>query len=147
MFFENDERECIEVKGFKLTEKSNAIKRNWNNQMVPTFSVMLCFRGLLNWTVLEVILILNIPFDSCKCFVFVCRAVTRPVLILLPVLGLTWLCGVLVHLSVVVAYIFITLNAFQVYKDIQYQLCLSLYVQISLPLLSVRYNIELLIGC
>lgn len=42
------------------------------------------------------------------------RAVTRPVLILLPVLGLTWLCGVLVHLSVVVAYIFITLNAFQV---------------------------------
>lgn len=43
-----------------------------------------------------------------------CRAVTRPVLILLPVLGLTWLCGVLVHLSAVVAYIFITLNAFQV---------------------------------
>lgn len=39
---------------------------------------------------------------------------TRPVLILLPVLGLTWLCGVLVHLSAVVAYIFITLNAFQV---------------------------------
>ncbi|XP_070820085.1 adhesion G protein-coupled receptor D2 [Chaetodon trifascialis] len=40
-------------------------------------------------------------------------AVTRPVLILLPVLGLTWLCGLLVHLSVVVAYIFIALNAFQ----------------------------------
>ncbi|XP_040051070.2 adhesion G protein-coupled receptor D2 isoform X3 [Gasterosteus aculeatus] len=40
-------------------------------------------------------------------------AVTRPVLILLPVLGLTWLCGVLVHLSVVLAYIFITLNALQ----------------------------------
>ncbi|KAK7933995.1 hypothetical protein WMY93_004891 [Mugilogobius chulae] len=40
-------------------------------------------------------------------------AVTRPVLILLPVLGLTWLCGVLVHLSVVVAYVFIILNAFQ----------------------------------
>ncbi|KAM6965370.1 adhesion G protein-coupled receptor D2 [Aplochiton taeniatus] len=40
-------------------------------------------------------------------------AVTRPVLILLPVLGLTWLCGVLVHLSVVMAYIFIVLNAFQ----------------------------------
>ncbi|KAM6944415.1 adhesion G protein-coupled receptor D2 [Lycodopsis pacificus] len=40
-------------------------------------------------------------------------AVTRPVLILLPVLGLTWLCGVLVHLSVVVAYIFIALNALQ----------------------------------
>uniref|UniRef100_A0A8C1RHL7 Adhesion G protein-coupled receptor D2 n=1 Tax=Cyprinus carpio TaxID=7962 RepID=A0A8C1RHL7_CYPCA len=40
-------------------------------------------------------------------------AAARPVLILLPVLGLTWLCGVLVHLSVVVAYLFITLNAFQ----------------------------------
>ncbi|XP_041957474.1 adhesion G-protein coupled receptor D2 isoform X2 [Alosa sapidissima] len=40
-------------------------------------------------------------------------AATRPVLILLPVLGLTWLCGVLVHTSVVVAYIFIILNAFQ----------------------------------
>ncbi|XP_074493571.1 adhesion G protein-coupled receptor D2 isoform X1 [Sebastes fasciatus] len=40
-------------------------------------------------------------------------AVTRPVLILLPVLGLTWLCGVLVHLSVVVAYVFIALNAVQ----------------------------------
>lgn len=40
-------------------------------------------------------------------------AVTRPVLILLPVLGLTWLCGVLVHLSVVVAYVFVALNAFQ----------------------------------
>ncbi|XP_067087954.1 adhesion G-protein coupled receptor D2-like, partial [Osmerus mordax] len=40
-------------------------------------------------------------------------AVTRPVLILLPVLGLTWLCGVLVHLSMVVAYAFIVLNAFQ----------------------------------
>ncbi|KAM4578211.1 adhesion G protein-coupled receptor D2 isoform 2-T2 [Fundulus diaphanus] len=40
-------------------------------------------------------------------------AVTRPVLILLPVLGLTWICGVLVHLSVVVSYIFIVLNSFQ----------------------------------
>ncbi|XP_076005472.1 adhesion G protein-coupled receptor D2 [Genypterus blacodes] len=40
-------------------------------------------------------------------------AVTRPVLILLPVLGLTWLCGVLVHLSIVIAYVFIALNAFQ----------------------------------
>ncbi|KAL7884113.1 hypothetical protein AOLI_G00068830, partial [Acnodon oligacanthus] len=32
---------------------------------------------------------------------------------LLPVLGLTWLCGILVHLSVVLAYLFIALNAFQ----------------------------------
>lgn len=50
--------------------------------------------------------------------VYVFRAVTRPVLILLPVLGLTWLCGVLVHLSVVVAYVFIALNAFQVRKKL-----------------------------
>uniref|UniRef100_A0A3Q2D663 Adhesion G protein-coupled receptor D2 n=1 Tax=Cyprinodon variegatus TaxID=28743 RepID=A0A3Q2D663_CYPVA len=40
-------------------------------------------------------------------------AVTRPVLILLPVLGLTWICGVLVHLSVVLSYIFIILNSLQ----------------------------------
>ncbi|XP_063049872.1 adhesion G-protein coupled receptor D2 [Engraulis encrasicolus] len=40
-------------------------------------------------------------------------AATRPVLILLPVLGLTWLCGVLVHTSPAVAYLFIILNAFQ----------------------------------
>ncbi|XP_051950579.1 adhesion G-protein coupled receptor D2 isoform X2 [Xyrauchen texanus] len=40
-------------------------------------------------------------------------AATRPVLILLPVLGLTWLCGVLQHLSIVLTYLFITLNAFQ----------------------------------
>ncbi|KAL4622638.1 adhesion G-protein coupled receptor D2 [Arapaima gigas] len=40
-------------------------------------------------------------------------AATRPVLILLPVLGLTWLCGVLVHLSLALAYLFIALNAFQ----------------------------------
>ncbi|ROI74380.1 Adhesion G-protein coupled receptor D2 [Anabarilius grahami] len=46
-------------------------------------------------------------------------AATRPVLILLPVLGLTWLCGVLVHLSDVVAYLFITLNAFQVRNAIR----------------------------
>ncbi|TKS78032.1 Adhesion G-protein coupled receptor D2 [Collichthys lucidus] len=49
----------------------------------------------------------------CAFWDFDLTAVTRPVLILLPVLGLTWLCGVLVHLSVVVAYIFIALNAFQ----------------------------------
>ncbi|XP_015222520.2 adhesion G-protein coupled receptor D2 isoform X1 [Lepisosteus oculatus] len=38
---------------------------------------------------------------------------TKPVIILLPVLGLTWLCGILVHLSVILAYIFIAMNAFQ----------------------------------
>lgn len=33
---------------------------------------------------------------------------------LLPVLGLTWACGVLVHLSIVWAYVFIVLNSLQV---------------------------------
>lgn len=66
-----------------------------------------------------------------------CRAVTRPVLILLPVLGLTWLCGVLVHLSVVVAYVFIALNAFQVNKDwISATLCLILYSDLTLYLVN-----------
>ncbi|XP_067868604.1 adhesion G-protein coupled receptor D2 isoform X2 [Heterodontus francisci] len=40
-------------------------------------------------------------------------AAIKPVVILLPVLGLTWFCGVLVHLSIVLAYIFIVLNSFQ----------------------------------
>ncbi|MGH0130751.1 UNVERIFIED_CONTAM: hypothetical protein FKN15_043442 [Acipenser sinensis] len=40
-------------------------------------------------------------------------AAIKPVLVLLPLLGLTWLCGVLVHLSVVLAYIFTAMNAFQ----------------------------------
>ncbi|KAJ7994042.1 hypothetical protein DPEC_G00261840 [Dallia pectoralis] len=54
------------------------------------------------------------PSSASKLYTFdLTWAVTRPVLILLPVLGLTWLCGVLVHLSVVVAYVFIALNAFQ----------------------------------
>uniref|UniRef100_U3JHF8 Adhesion G protein-coupled receptor D2 n=1 Tax=Ficedula albicollis TaxID=59894 RepID=U3JHF8_FICAL len=41
-------------------------------------------------------------------------ATAKPVLVLLPVLGLTWLCGVLVHLSIVWAYVFIVLNSLQV---------------------------------
>ncbi|NWV22597.1 AGRD2 protein, partial [Origma solitaria] len=40
-------------------------------------------------------------------------ATAKPVLVLLPVLGLTWLCGVLVHLSIVWAYVFIVLNSLQ----------------------------------
>ncbi|KAF4797730.1 adhesion G protein-coupled receptor D2 [Turdus rufiventris] len=40
-------------------------------------------------------------------------ATAKPVLVLLPVLGLTWVCGVLVHLSIVWAYIFIVLNSLQ----------------------------------
>ncbi|XP_075040815.1 adhesion G protein-coupled receptor D2 isoform X2 [Mixophyes fleayi] len=40
-------------------------------------------------------------------------ATAKPIIVLLPVLGLTWLCGVLVHLSVIWAYTFIFLNAFQ----------------------------------
>lgn len=38
----------------------------------------------------------------------------KPVLVLLPVLGLTWVCGVFVHLSIVWAYVFIVLNSLQV---------------------------------
>uniref|UniRef100_A0A8C8A5N2 Adhesion G protein-coupled receptor D2 n=1 Tax=Otus sunia TaxID=257818 RepID=A0A8C8A5N2_9STRI len=41
-------------------------------------------------------------------------ATAKPILVLLPVLGLTWVCGVLVHLSVVWAYVFIVLNSLQV---------------------------------
>ncbi|XP_063792934.1 adhesion G-protein coupled receptor D2 isoform X2 [Pseudophryne corroboree] len=40
-------------------------------------------------------------------------ATAKPIIVLLPVLGLTWLCGILVHLSVIWAYTFIFLNAFQ----------------------------------
>ncbi|XP_039767907.1 adhesion G-protein coupled receptor D2 [Ornithorhynchus anatinus] len=40
-------------------------------------------------------------------------ATAKPVLVLLPVLGLTWLCGMLVHVSVAWAYVFITLNSLQ----------------------------------
>ncbi|NXL17921.1 AGRD2 protein, partial [Setophaga kirtlandii] len=40
-------------------------------------------------------------------------AMAKPVLVLLPVLGLTWLCGLLVHLSIVWAYVFIVLNSLQ----------------------------------
>uniref|UniRef100_A0A8C5II54 Adhesion G protein-coupled receptor D2 n=1 Tax=Junco hyemalis TaxID=40217 RepID=A0A8C5II54_JUNHY len=42
------------------------------------------------------------------------QATAKPVLVLLPVLGLTWLCGLLVHLSIVWAYVFIVLNSLQV---------------------------------
>uniref|UniRef100_A0A8C3K7S1 Adhesion G protein-coupled receptor D2 n=1 Tax=Calidris pygmaea TaxID=425635 RepID=A0A8C3K7S1_9CHAR len=41
-------------------------------------------------------------------------ATAKPVLVLLPVLGLTWVCGVLVHLSIIWAYVFIVLNSLQV---------------------------------
>ncbi|XP_073397522.1 adhesion G protein-coupled receptor D2 [Dendrobates tinctorius] len=40
-------------------------------------------------------------------------ATAKPIIVLLPVLGLTWLCGVLVHINVIWAYVFIFLNAFQ----------------------------------
>ncbi|KYO23490.1 adhesion G-protein coupled receptor D2 isoform B [Alligator mississippiensis] len=40
-------------------------------------------------------------------------ATAKPVLVLLPVLGLTWVCGVLVHLSIIWAYVFIGLNSLQ----------------------------------
>ncbi|XP_069772845.1 adhesion G protein-coupled receptor D2-like [Narcine bancroftii] len=37
----------------------------------------------------------------------------KPLAILLPVLGLTWFCGVLVHLHITLGYIFVVLNSFQ----------------------------------
>ncbi|XP_066548804.1 adhesion G-protein coupled receptor D2 [Amia ocellicauda] len=42
------------------------------------------------------------------------RTVVKPVLVLLPILGLTWLCGVLVSSSTAMAYIFVLLNSLQV---------------------------------
>uniref|UniRef100_A0A8D3BIE0 G-protein coupled receptors family 2 profile 2 domain-containing protein n=1 Tax=Scophthalmus maximus TaxID=52904 RepID=A0A8D3BIE0_SCOMX len=39
--------------------------------------------------------------------------ILKAVLVLLPILGLTWLCGVLVPFSIVMAYIFILLNSLQ----------------------------------
>uniref|UniRef100_A0A3P8R8P2 G-protein coupled receptors family 2 profile 2 domain-containing protein n=1 Tax=Astatotilapia calliptera TaxID=8154 RepID=A0A3P8R8P2_ASTCA len=42
-------------------------------------------------------------------------AAVKAVLVLLPILGLTWLCGVLVPLSIVMAYVFILLNSLQVH--------------------------------
>ncbi|KAF3835227.1 hypothetical protein F7725_027785 [Dissostichus mawsoni] len=42
------------------------------------------------------------------------RAAVKAILVLLPILGLTWLCGVLVPFSIVMAYIFILLNSLQV---------------------------------
>ncbi|XP_041064687.1 adhesion G-protein coupled receptor D2-like [Carcharodon carcharias] len=41
------------------------------------------------------------------------RAAVKAVLVLLPILGLTWLSGVLVPLSVIMAYIFVILNSLQ----------------------------------
>ncbi|XP_074871729.1 adhesion G protein-coupled receptor D2 isoform X2 [Carettochelys insculpta] len=46
-------------------------------------------------------------------------ATAKPILVLLPVLGLTWVCGVLVHLSIIWAHIFIVLNSLQVRHAIQ----------------------------
>lgn len=43
-----------------------------------------------------------------------CRATVKPVLVLLPVLGLTWLVSMLVHLSPAWAYAAVGLNSFQV---------------------------------
>uniref|UniRef100_A0A8C4XZW1 Adhesion G protein-coupled receptor D2 n=1 Tax=Gopherus evgoodei TaxID=1825980 RepID=A0A8C4XZW1_9SAUR len=41
-------------------------------------------------------------------------ATAKPILVLLPVLGLTWVCGILVHLSIIWAHVFIVLNSLQV---------------------------------
>ncbi|XP_060685540.1 adhesion G-protein coupled receptor D2 [Hemiscyllium ocellatum] len=47
------------------------------------------------------------------------RAAVKAVLVLLPILGLTWLSGVLVPLSVVMAYIFVILNSLQIRSTIK----------------------------
>ncbi|XP_059923849.1 adhesion G-protein coupled receptor D2 isoform X1 [Gadus macrocephalus] len=41
------------------------------------------------------------------------RAAVKAVLVLLPILGLTWLCGVLVPFSIAMAYVFVLLNSLQ----------------------------------
>ncbi|XP_062919506.1 adhesion G-protein coupled receptor D2-like [Mobula hypostoma] len=48
------------------------------------------------------------------------RTAVKAVLVLLPILGLTWLCGVLVPFSVVMAYIFVILNSLQIFHDDDY---------------------------
>uniref|UniRef100_A0A673MT56 G-protein coupled receptors family 2 profile 2 domain-containing protein n=1 Tax=Sinocyclocheilus rhinocerous TaxID=307959 RepID=A0A673MT56_9TELE len=56
-------------------------------------------------------------YNKIKCFSYhssAFRAAVKAVLVLLPILGLTWLCGVLVPFSVVIAYIFSLLNSLQV---------------------------------
>uniref|UniRef100_A0A8D0DIB0 G-protein coupled receptors family 2 profile 2 domain-containing protein n=1 Tax=Sander lucioperca TaxID=283035 RepID=A0A8D0DIB0_SANLU len=45
-------------------------------------------------------------------------AAVKAVLVLLPILGLTWVCGVLVPFSIVMAYIFILLNSLQVHMKV-----------------------------
>ncbi|KFV73431.1 putative G-protein coupled receptor 144, partial [Dryobates pubescens] len=53
-------------------------------------------------------------------------ATAKPILVLLPVLGLTWVCGVLVHLSIFWAYVFIMLNSLQgLYIFLVYAVCNS----------------------
>lgn len=70
-------------------------------------------------------------------YVFVCvracsRAAAKAVLVLLPILGLTWLCGVLVPFSIAMAYIFILLNSLQVHTNIHTQpVIIHLYVTYS----------------
>uniref|UniRef100_UPI00358FB954 adhesion G-protein coupled receptor D2 n=1 Tax=Myxine glutinosa TaxID=7769 RepID=UPI00358FB954 len=41
------------------------------------------------------------------------RSAVKAMVVLLPILGLTWLCGVTVHLNPALAYIFVTLNSLQ----------------------------------
>ncbi|XP_036971348.1 adhesion G-protein coupled receptor D2 isoform X2 [Acanthopagrus latus] len=51
------------------------------------------------------------------------RAAVKAVLVLLPILGLTWLCGVLVPFSIVMAYIFILLNSLQGTQTVKVFIC------------------------
>uniref|UniRef100_A0A3Q2XSW2 G-protein coupled receptors family 2 profile 2 domain-containing protein n=1 Tax=Hippocampus comes TaxID=109280 RepID=A0A3Q2XSW2_HIPCM len=54
-------------------------------------------------------------------------AAVKAVLVLLPILGLTWLCGVLVPFSIVMAYIFILLNSLQVHTKVHKCIMLQAY--------------------
>uniref|UniRef100_A0A671N4F5 G-protein coupled receptors family 2 profile 2 domain-containing protein n=1 Tax=Sinocyclocheilus anshuiensis TaxID=1608454 RepID=A0A671N4F5_9TELE len=57
----------------------------------------------------------NVTKLLCRIFIItlIYEAAVKAVLVLLPILGLTWLCGVLVPFSVVIAYIFSLLNSLQ----------------------------------
>lgn len=70
------------------------------------------------------------------------RAGVKAVLVLMPILGLTWLCGVLVPFSIIIAYIFILLNSLQVHfthLSLSHDLSLSL----DLPLvLSLPFSVD-----
>uniref|UniRef100_A0A3Q3QUP4 G-protein coupled receptors family 2 profile 2 domain-containing protein n=1 Tax=Monopterus albus TaxID=43700 RepID=A0A3Q3QUP4_MONAL len=72
--------------------------------------------SLVKYTPWPICMCIYLYFCAVVC-IFVCehRAAVKTVLVLVPILGLTWLCGVLVPFSIVLAYIFILLNSLQVH--------------------------------